>query len=124
MASTSRAWRLPRPAWVQDREVAGQRPAEQPLIAKPGGVILAQHEHAVLPQAFDERGRIAPRVHGLGERNREMLQNGGVEDELAQLGRQHAPYLLDEVVGEEPVVDGEVVVDGCTGDSEASSDQR
>ncbi len=87
-----------------------QKVRKQRMVAKPLARIVERDEQRVeMTQLFEQVVAIATIAYGVGERGVEALENGGLQQELAQALGQVGDDLLGEVIGHLRSTAGEIL---------------
>src|SRR5271165_2734648 len=95
------------------RELTAEHLREQMVIAVPLPMLVQRYDKEILPlQSSDYFHRVGRPGHRITERRTESVENGRPSQELPDIARQAAEYLLGEEVDNEPVVAGELADEG------------
>jgi hypothetical protein len=81
---------------------------EQVVVAVPAAAVVERdHEQVRAVQRLEHGPPAAPAGDGVAQRAAEAVQDGGLDQEAADVGGLPTQHLLDEVVDDVPVVPGE-----------------
>ena len=95
------------------------------VIAVPLPIVIKRHEEEVLPlEDVDDLRRVDRADDGVAQRRAEPAENGGAREELADLARLAAEYLLGEIVNDEPVVASELADESARRGVTAKGERR
>jgi hypothetical protein len=91
-------------ARIGHRELAAQQLGEQMVVAVPLPVVVQRHQEQVLPlQRLDDLRGVGRAGDGVAERGTEPGEDGGSLQELPDLARLAAEYLIGQEADDEPV---------------------